>query len=38
MNHDVVTRCADMRRPEQFVEYYYQTFDSNRAGLAPLYV
>ena len=23
---------------EQFVEYYYKTFDENRAGLAPLYV
>ncbi|KAF2133330.1 putative nuclear transport factor 2 [Dothidotthia symphoricarpi CBS 119687] len=22
---------------KQFVEYYYQTFDANRAGLAPLY-
>ncbi|KAJ5104049.1 hypothetical protein N7532_004578 [Penicillium argentinense] len=22
---------------EQFVEFYYQTFDSNRGGLAPLY-
>jgi len=22
---------------KQFVGYYYQTFDSNRAGLAPLY-
>ncbi|KAF9017230.1 Nuclear transport factor 2 [Podila verticillata] len=22
---------------DQFVDYYYQTFDSNRAGLAPLY-
>lgn len=23
---------------EQFVEFYYQTFDGNRAGLTPLYV
>lgn len=23
---------------DQFVDFYYQTFDSNRAGLAPLYV
>lgn len=23
---------------EQFVEFYYQTFDGNRSGLAPLYV
>jgi hypothetical protein len=23
---------------EQFVEYYYKTFDENRAALAPLYV
>ncbi|KAF9380419.1 Nuclear transport factor 2 [Podila verticillata] len=22
----------------QFVDFYYQTFDTNRAGLAPLYV
>lgn len=22
----------------QFVDFYYQTFDGNRAGLAPLYV
>ncbi|KAF9276475.1 Nuclear transport factor 2 [Mortierella antarctica] len=22
---------------DQFVDFYYQTFDSNRAGLAPLY-
>lgn len=24
--------------PEQFVEFYYKTFDENRAGLASLYV
>jgi hypothetical protein len=23
---------------EQFVEYYYKTFDENRQNLAPLYV
>ncbi|KAJ6115777.1 hypothetical protein N7523_006194 [Penicillium sp. IBT 18751x] len=23
---------------QQFVEFYYQTFDTNRAGLAPLYL
>lgn len=23
---------------KSFVEYYYQTFDSNRSGLLPLYV
>ena len=23
---------------EQFVGFYYQTFDENRGGLAPLYV
>ena len=23
---------------KQFIDFYYQTFDSNRANLAPLYV
>jgi len=29
-------RCADIQ-PEQFVEYYYKTFDADRSQLAPLY-
>jgi hypothetical protein len=35
------TLCREPRLisiPEQFVEYYYKTFDENRAGLQPLYV
>ncbi len=27
-----------LRTPTQFVKFYYQTFDSNRDGLTPLYV
>ena len=29
---------AYLAKTEQFVEYYYKTFDANRAELAPLYV
>ncbi|KAJ5750045.1 hypothetical protein N7533_007073 [Penicillium manginii] len=32
------TFSSDGQRSQQFVEFYYQTFDSNRSGLAPLYV
>jgi hypothetical protein len=33
LEHILNCNCA-----EQFVQYYYETFDSNRAGLAGLYV
>lgn len=33
-----VTMADPVVIAKQFVDYYYQTFDANRAGLAPLYV
>jgi hypothetical protein len=30
--------AANMRPTEQFVEFYYSTFDTNRATLSTLYV
>lgn len=29
---------ADLRYPEQFVEFYYNTFDTDRKALNALYV